>query len=361
MNRSKIEWCDHTWNPITGCRHDCKYCYAKKMTARFSGDVRLNIMAKNDYSTIAAADGSKDLYVLEKPMLNETGNALIYPFGFEPTYHRYRMNILDNLKMGNNVFVGAMADVFGAWVPDEWISDIFSECEKRPQHNYMFLTKNPGRYITLLMEHKLPETKNMWYGMSVTNKRQALYAERVTQDLTDKAGAFLSIEPLLEDISEEIKYTIANFVDWIIIGAQTGRNKDKIIPDFEWIKELVSQSDTAGIPVFMKDSLIQIVGEKNMRRDFPKQLQHKTLSKKMQDKLYSSCAKCKEHLKKSDMVAILARSKRGEQPKQFGFICKKCFPDFCKSLGLDLPALAGLIEDADVSMTFDYDGDNEDE
>ena len=31
MNKSGIEWCDHTWNPITGCRHYCSYCYATKM------------------------------------------------------------------------------------------------------------------------------------------------------------------------------------------------------------------------------------------------------------------------------------------------------------------------------------------
>lgn len=35
MNKSGIEWCDHTWNPITGCRHGCSYCYADKMSLRF--------------------------------------------------------------------------------------------------------------------------------------------------------------------------------------------------------------------------------------------------------------------------------------------------------------------------------------
>ena len=66
MNRSKIEWCDHTWNPITGCRHDCQYCYARRMASRFAGDVRLNLMAKKDYSLEPAADGGKDLYADDK-------------------------------------------------------------------------------------------------------------------------------------------------------------------------------------------------------------------------------------------------------------------------------------------------------
>lgn len=52
MNRSGIEWCDHTWNPITGCFHGCHYCYARIMTTRFSGNVRLNKMAVDNYSVI---------------------------------------------------------------------------------------------------------------------------------------------------------------------------------------------------------------------------------------------------------------------------------------------------------------------
>ena len=49
------------------------------------------------------------------------------------------------------------------------------------------------------------------------------------------------------------------------------------------------------------------------------------------------------------MIVLLARSKRGEQPKQFGFMCKECFKKFCKDLGLDIPE---LIELAD-SITFE--------
>lgn len=160
MNKSKIEWCDHTWNPITGCRHNCSYCYARRMTARFAGDVRLNLMAKKDYSIEPAADNSDNVFVLEEPMLNETGNTLVYPFGFEPTYHKYRMDYPEKLKMGNNIFVGAMADIFGKWVPDEWIRDVMETCLDNPIHNYLFLTKNPERYTEVGVPAGL---ENMWY------------------------------------------------------------------------------------------------------------------------------------------------------------------------------------------------------
>lgn len=336
MNRSKIEWCDHTWNPITGCNHGCTYCYARTMTARFSGDVRMNKMCNADYSEEEAPDGTK-LYVLEKPMMNETGHTLVYPFGFEPTLHKYRFDTLDKLKMGNNVFVGAMADIFGNWVPDSWIDEIMRVCEEHPIHNFLFLTKNPDRYVSLILKDKLPELSNMWYGVTVTNSAQAMTAEETMQDMPNKAHAFLSIEPILEDVIDALEITIANFTDWVIIGAETGRKKDKVIPKLEWINHIVSCADTLGVPVFMKDSLIPVVGEENMRREFPKELMKKTISEKMQNKLYDACSKCGKVLRKNQMIALLARSKRGTPAKQYAYLCRSCFEESCKQMGVEIP------------------------
>lgn len=272
MNRSKIEWCDHTWNPITGCRQGCEYCYARKMTARFAGDVRLNLMAKKDYFIQEAADGSGQVYILDKPMMNETGKQLVYPFGFEPTYHRYRMDTLDKLKMGNNIFVGAMADVFGAWVPEEWIRDIFAECMNRPQHNYLFLTKNPERYEAIDFAGNLPMEKNFWYGSTLTTPEDRCF-------ISNEHKTFWSIEPIHAPFQIKDKSP-----DWIIIGAETGYRKEKVIPQREWILDISDWCREAGIPIFMKDSLIPIIGEENMRREYPKELQRKTISGKMKKK-----------------------------------------------------------------------------
>ena len=209
MNKSKIEWCDHTWNPITGCNHGCHYCYARTMTARFSGDVRLNKMCKADYSTQTGPDEST-LYILDKPMLSETGHPLVYPFGFEPTFHRYRMDTI-----GNNIFVGAMADVFGEWVPDQWIEEIFTACLEHDEHNYLFLTKNPERYMKLANAGKLPQQNNFWYGTTVTRPDQEYaWFESGTYNW------FLSIEPILEDFGK-FGATVKTAPPWIIVGAQS--------------------------------------------------------------------------------------------------------------------------------------------
>ncbi len=339
MKKSKIEWCDYTWNPITGCRHNCGYCYARRMVGRFAGDIRLNKMAKDDYSLIPAADGGEDLYALDEPMLNETGSPLVYPFGFAPTYHRYRMeetSVPAKVKTGSNIFVGAMTDVFGSWVPDEWITGIFNICRKYPIHNYLFLTKNPDRYV----DFGVPMGQaNLWYGTTVTSNSDVY---RVLSIFIMDAKTFVSIEPLRERLRKDNIESICGIADWIIIGAETGRDKNKIVPDAEWIEDIVAEADREGKPVFMKDSLIDIVGEDNMRRDFPEQLRHREMSQKMEKKLYDICARCKGREKKSGMITLLARSRRGEQPKQFGFMCPECFMRFCVEMGLDIPRLEGL-------------------
>ena len=33
--KTKIDWCDSSWNPVTGCLHGCEYCYARSIAKRF--------------------------------------------------------------------------------------------------------------------------------------------------------------------------------------------------------------------------------------------------------------------------------------------------------------------------------------
>ena len=136
MNKSGIEWCDHTWNPITGCRHGCSYCYADKMSLRFCGNMKRNMVQTDQYRM------EGDLFVLDEPFMNEDGKPVIYPFGFEPTLHIYRYDTLDKLKQGQNIFVGAMADIFGEWIPDSWIEDVLYACTGYYNRFYATVVEN---------------------------------------------------------------------------------------------------------------------------------------------------------------------------------------------------------------------------
>lgn len=335
MNKSKIEWCDYTWNPITGCRHDCEYCYARKMSARFSGNIQMNMAAVKNYRSEEAADGKGILFILDYPMLSETGYPLTYPFGFEPTLHRSRYKVLDEPKTGSNIFVGSMADMWGPWVPDTWIRDVMLECEARPRHNYLFLTKTPERYA----QYGVPAgLDNMWYGTSITTEAEM----GRFNSLPAGCKTYVSMEPILEDLQPEQHNILFRQVDWIILGAESGKRKTRVTPQKEWIQRIVHMADQEGLPVFMKDSLVPIVGEDNMRRQFPEQLLKKCISPRMEKKLYDTCCICKARMKKSEMIALSARSQRREQSKQFAFACQQCFKEFCEKSDISIPKLEEL-------------------
>lgn len=250
MKNSKIEWCDSTWNPITGCLHDCEYCYARRIANRFKG---------YDKITFPDLSVSKGLNVLEIPAV-KNGKAAPYPFGFKPTFHKYLLDKPQSWKKPRNVFVCSMADLFGEWVPNEWIEQVFAACEAAPQHNYLFLTKNPKRYLSLALAGKLPASSNMWFGSTVTTSKNAFFS-------SGKYKTFLSVEPLHSDIEIDGIQLIG--ISWIVIGAETGKHTNKITPKKEWVDSIVKSFDLLKRPIFMKDSLVPIVGEENMRREFP--------------------------------------------------------------------------------------------
>lgn len=251
MNKTKIEWCDSTWNPVTGCLHGCEYCYARKIANRFG-------KLEKGCSEFEIEDGTfkAELYIKhDNP----------YPFLFKPTFHKYRLNEPAKKTKGQNIFVCSMADLFGYWVPDEWINEVFEACENAPQHNYLFLTKNVERYC----EIETPLMENLYFGTSITKEAEMHKFNYLPADYNN---TFVSMEPILEDLKPSEHNILFKQVNWVILGAETGNRKNKVVPKKEWIDNIVEECKRVNVPVFMKDSLIQIVGEENMLREFPEGL-----------------------------------------------------------------------------------------
>ena len=257
MNKTKIDWCDSTWNPVTGCLHGCEYCYARNIANRFGGNQDLDYFLETEEKPELK---EQKLHVLDAPLAKYNFEASVapYPFCFEPTLYRYKLDEYAN-KKGRNIFVCSMADLFGKWVPDEWIEEVFRACAKAPQHNYLFLTKNPGRYVELINKGMLPGTDNMWYGYSSTQRKSAEWWNPMY-------NIFASVEPILEPMD-------APRCKWCIIGAETGRRKDKVVPERAWIEDIVNTCRSWNIPIFMKSSLADIWGEP-LIQEFPKEMKH---------------------------------------------------------------------------------------
>jgi protein gp37 len=250
MNKSKIEWTDFTWNPVTGCLHGCEYCYAAKQAQRFSGDIRLN---KGSDQLRKDENG---LYILDSPFRNQaTGRVTPHPVGFEPAIHKYRLPMVAQKKKPAKIFVCSMADLFGAWVPDSWIEEVFKACDAAPWHTYLFLTKNPSRYIELAEKGIIRTAKNYWYGTTITGPNNVYF-------WSANINTFASIEPILEKF-EYPEHTCSGerLLKWVIIGAETGNRKGKVKPERSWIENIVKACKETKTPVFLKDNLKDIWGE----------------------------------------------------------------------------------------------------
>ena len=220
MNRTKIEWCDWTWNPITGCLHGCPYCYARK----------------------AAEDG---------PYLRgRAGYDAVQPFA--PAFHPLRLEQPLRVKRPGLVFVFSMGDALGEWVPREWISRVIDTCRAADWHRFLWLTKNPERYA----DFTWPE--NCWLGTSVTGEDTPENRARLEaiSDIEVLAPAqfrvFVSVEPFTLGDGQAPALGFG-FPAWVIIGAQT---KPSVMPSELALSRAVAMTrELEIVSLFLKDSL----------------------------------------------------------------------------------------------------------
>lgn len=213
MKKTKIDWCDCTVNPVVGCDNGCEYCYARKLNDRFHFVKRWT----------------------------------------EPEFFPDKLEEFKS-KTPKAVFINSMSDI-GTW-KDEWLDAVMGAIYKNQQHWYLALTKTG---IKPLMDKLWKYTKiygkaaPLFIGKTITTQAQADVLFK-NGDISD----FLSIEPILEpiDMTESICTTAT-----VIIGAETGNRKGKVIPQKSWVDDIVRLADKYGVKVFMKESLRAIMGD----------------------------------------------------------------------------------------------------
>lgn len=227
MKKTKIDWCDSTINCVYGCPNNCTYCYGNVMNKRFHY--------------------CKDWKV---PKWNPK-----HLKDFEVGKRQYKKNG----KLGKSIFIDSMSDI-GTW-KQEWLEAVGKAVIDNPQHRYIALTKRADLLSRNLISLKEQDEKNgrkffesVFWGISVATQAQA--------DSVRNKVDFFSIEPILQPIVLQER----SFPKTLIIGAETGKRKGKVIPQKEWIDSLVAQADAHNCVVFMKESLRKIMGD-DFRQD----------------------------------------------------------------------------------------------
>ena len=157
-----------TWNPVTGCYHDCVYCWARRLA------------------------------------MTKLRNKERYAKGFRPRLNKEEFNVKFN--EGELVFVSDMGDLFGSFIPDGWILMVLKYIEKFPKTHFLFLTKNPERYLNFI--DKIPS--NAILGATIETNRDDIYMQYEISNAPPPGNRieamkklrwskkFISIEPILD-------------------------------------------------------------------------------------------------------------------------------------------------------------------
>ncbi len=239
-----VDWAWWTWNPVTGCWHGCQYCYARDIANRF------------------------------------------YDTKFEPTFHPNRLTAPQNMKQmslkkiereaikrrvdiesakifAKNVFTCSMSDLFGKWVPDEWIFQVFEAVSASPQWNFLFLTKFPQR-LKDVSDKLNGFPANVWVGTTVDTQARVALAEKSFRGI-QATVKWLSIEPMLEPLS----FDSLEMFDMIAIGGQSRTTSiAEFQPKWDWVENLLFQARKSSTAIYFKENL------KARPKELPEQMKY---------------------------------------------------------------------------------------
>jgi len=274
-DRTKIEWCDATWNPIAGCRHvseGCRNCYAEVIAARFSTDPAFAGTA----AFVNTADGSREA--------RWTGRVVV---------REHLMTAPLHWRKPKRIFVNSVSDLFHDEVPDSIIDQVFAVMALAPQHTFMVLTKRPERMRKYLAPYDTRRADNLGrlvldlgYAEPLECLRWPLpnvqlgvsVEDQVTADMripylldTPAAVRFASYEPALGPVDwrwslSRHPYRIAagflqrgHFapgaerlrpLDGVLMGGETGPRSRPTHPD--WARQTRDQCAEAGAAFHLK-------------------------------------------------------------------------------------------------------------
>jgi protein gp37 len=247
-DKSKISWCDATWQVVAGCSPaspGCKNCYSARLLATRHRHLP---WAQGLATFDDSGEGERRAHWTGKVVCRR--DQLSWPF---------------SKRRPLTIFVGDRGDLFHHAVPESHIANVMLTASLAERHTFLFLTKRPARLRALLTD-TWTDTKsfgNLWFGVSIEDQQRADNRVPVLLD-TPAAHRFLSIEPMLGPIDlsayfggpyaalpgDAVVQSHNAGIDWVIVGGESGPGAR--VCWREWIDSIVRQCAAAHVPCFVK-------------------------------------------------------------------------------------------------------------
>lgn len=223
-----IKWTDVTYNPIRVVDTEGKYkgfycekislgcdnCYAEAFNYRYHG------------TSYTRKLPSKQKLELSEKVLAKITKERQYTYAF----------------------ISSQTDIFGDWVPSEWIQRIFDAIALNGKTQFQVLTKRPHRMFKEVCKRQSPLPMNIWLG--TTTENQQAFDQRIDSLLSIKEVCdriiWVSVEPMLSTIQ------IHPLLDWVVCGGESGSKSKRREMKKEWVLDLKGQCAKLKIPFFFK-------------------------------------------------------------------------------------------------------------
>lgn len=248
---SNIEWTDKTSNPIKEAGGG-NYC------------IPISKGCQNCYASVLNSRGTR---------FGGNGRKFgVRPEGHpEMTLNTEMLATWARMRKPKRHFVGSMTDVFGEWVPDWMVCQMFYAMRAAPKQTFQVLTKRPERLPGIIDEfiwwnglQQMPQ--NIWIGTSAEDQR-CLDLRLIHLIESRVSIRFLSLEPLLspirlfdvDDFTSQMLAKIppvgvhkfsSDYINWVIIGGESGPGARAM--SLDWVRDILEQCREASIPAFLK-------------------------------------------------------------------------------------------------------------
>jgi len=128
------------------------------------------------------------------------------------------------------------------------------------------MSKSKGNVINpdkIVNQYGITIPGNVVCGFTATTEIEYYEAAKERNKLNPDLAwhTMISIEPIHEMIGLEVEEFCGIPFGWVIVGAETGNRKNKVLPKREWIEEMdYSCAWHMNTPIFMKGSLRELMG-----------------------------------------------------------------------------------------------------
>jgi protein gp37 len=239
-----FEFVTKIWNPVVGCKHNCKYCWARKLA-----ETKL----ANCWPYNLPLLGSQCANGLQEP-----GRPYRF-YGCWLNEQRFKQRFGE----GDFVFVSDMGDLFGEWVPAGYIERVCAAMRSSPLAQFLLMTKNPKRYyfeiqhipwncvlgVTVESNRDYPDVSR---APDQSERLRRLWQLKWDANVSGRFKRFISVEPIMDFDLKPFADKLIDLEPWAVAIGFDNYKCGLVEPTLEKTMQLIDRLEKAGIKVYRK-------------------------------------------------------------------------------------------------------------